>query len=94
MVRNLRSTVLEVGSLLLIQTGEYSDRMTTGPFRVLKRLDRVEVSKAFISEFKPEDEGDRPDPDAFLPWLAKNGYVEDVESTLWHVGSYGDFSAE
>lgn len=83
--------ILEAGALLLIETGEYSDRMTSGPFRVLKTLDRSVTAKAFIAEFKPSYEDDRPSPDDYLPWLIKNGYVEDVESTLWHVGSYGDF---
>ncbi len=86
--------VLEPGSLLLIETGEYSDRQTHGPVRVLKRLDKNAVAAQYVAEFKvdpKEDWIERPAPDKFLPWLVAKGYAEDLKCSTWHAGSYSSF---
>ena len=96
------SQTLEVGTVLIIEVGEYSDRRWSGPVRVIKPFIKADAADKFVKQherrrryWKPEYEGDeydKPDPDAFLPWLVKTGYVEHVDNvTSWHVGSYGDF---
>lgn len=84
---------LEPGDLLMIDGGEYSDRYTIGPFRVLKPMNRSAVAEQYVADFKadPELPNDTPDPQGFVPWLAAKGYIEDVPSASWYVGSYGQF---
>lgn len=86
------------GATIVFETGEYSSYSFTGPFVVIKAFDQAEVIQAFRSEWvKPADDdwSDGPGPGEFVPWLAKQGYVEDVPNVhSWHIGSYGRFEAE
>lgn len=90
---------IAAGHLLIIETGEYSDRSWHGPFRVLKDFDQAEVSETFRQEWSPDecswrDREDGPSEHDIMPWLARNGYIDDVDNVrVWHVGSYG-FSPE
>lgn len=86
--------VLKKGTLLVIETGEYSDRTWYGPVRLLKAASRQQMADAFKSSWKkgPDDWGDTPDPSDFLPWLVSENWVEHVDNVYaWHVGSYGQF---
>lgn len=90
------SQVLKKGTLLVIETGEYSDRGWSGPVRMLGDYSKADLAEQFRQEWKPIDpwDGDKPRPDDFLPWLIKVGKAEDVEDVhSWHVGSYGEFEA-
>lgn len=60
---------------------------------MIKAFSKAEVAAKFVAEFVPMDEWGFDEPDAynFLPWLVKNGYVEDVQAFVWHVGDYCDF---
>ena len=85
---------LEVGTLLIIETGQYSDRTWRGPVRMTRAAKKSELAAAYVAQWRPTDDGwrDEPDADGFLPWLVKEGYVEDVgDAHSWHVGSYGRF---
>lgn len=85
---------LEPGDLLMIAAGEYSDLHYTGPFRVVKAMNRADVSARYVAEFKPDPARPLrrgPDPRDFIAWLAREGYIEDIPSAEWHVGSYGEF---
>jgi hypothetical protein len=93
------SQKLEAGTLLIIETGEYSDRDWRGPVRLIAPATKQELVDAFKSEWKkedyPESWRDAPGPEDFLPWLIKSGRAEDVENVhAWHVGSYGEFEPE
>jgi hypothetical protein len=86
------------GTLLIIETGEYSDKTWNGPVRVLKPLSKSQVADQFREEhrksWEPKFAGDWYEcrPDDFLPWLVAAGYVEHVDDVhSWHVGSYGEF---
>lgn len=87
--------VIAAGTLLIIETGEYSDQRWTGPVRILRDVSRRELADGYRSTWKQDDE--RPwqtgaDPDGFLPWLVTAGYAEDVENVQsWHVGNYSEF---
>lgn len=89
------SQVLKKGTLLVVETGEYSDRAYHGPVRMLGDFAKADLAEQFKSEWKPANEyDDRPDPSDFLPWLIKTGKAETIEGIhSWHVGSYGVFEA-
>lgn len=88
---------LEVGDLLIIETGEYSDRRWDGPVRMLVSKTRKQLAHEFVCDWKPDQSKKlewqkRGDPDDFLPWLIRKGYAEDVKCHSWHVGSYDNFN--
>jgi hypothetical protein len=89
--------VLEAGTLLIIETGEYSDQSWSGPVKVLKTVTKRELVDAFKAQWKPgehswRDAEDGPGENDFLPWLVSSGHVEDVQNVhSWHVGNYGSF---
>lgn len=86
------SQVIKAGTLLVIGTGEYSDSSWHGPVRVLKDFAKHEVADLFRAAPPTSDWNDAANPSDFLPWLVKEGYVEDIsDCTSWHVGSYGSF---
>ena len=88
------SQVLKKGTLLVIETGEYSDRNWFGPIRMLKSATKEKLVGEYKDQWVQEKNSyqDKPDCDGFLPWLIKSGYAEDVDNVhSWHVGSYGDF---
>lgn len=54
----------KAGSLLIIETGEYSDRSWDGPVRLLKDFTKREVIDRFKEEWKPKNEWEEtPQPD-------------------------------
>lgn len=82
-------------TLLVLETGEYSDYTFHGPFRVIKDYDEAEVIEGYKKGFIPEYEGDdSPDPHGFGGWMIAQGYLELLEHLSWHVGSYGTFEAK
>lgn len=85
--------VLEAGTLLIIETGEYSDKSWDGPIRVVRAAKKGDLKAAFLASWMPTDAWDEtPGADDFLPWLIKEGWVEYVENvTSWHVGDYDAF---
>lgn len=88
------SQKLEKGTLLIIETGEYSDRSWSGPVRMLVSATKQELADAYRGEWVKEPDGwrDEVNPEDFLPWLIKTSRAEHVENiTNWHVGSYGYF---
>lgn len=88
------SQTLKKGTLLIVETGEYSDRSWSDPVRVLKDVLKANLVEEFKRKWKKPKDGwrDTPSPDDFLPWLVKTGYVEFVDNVhSWHVGSYGEF---
>lgn len=84
---------LKVGELLVIETGDESGQEWHGPVRILREFSTHEVAEIFRGVPSKERyfKSDQPDPYAFLPWLVKEGYVEDVACLSWDIGSYTDF---
>jgi len=87
--------VLKRGQLLIIETGEYSDRSWDGPVRILKDFKKADVVERFRKQWKkPPDDvwNNGPSSEGFLPWLIKRRYVEAVDNVhSWHVGCYSTF---
>lgn len=81
---------IRAGTVLVFDHGEYSDYSFTGPFRVLKDFDQAEVSEQFREQWKaPNEWRNNPDESEFISWMNLTGYVEDLPSHQWHIGSYG-----
>lgn len=84
------SVTLEAGSLLIIETGIYSDKQWNGPVRLLKTVTKQELVDQFnaspVHRELGDDWKDAHEPGDFLPWLIANGFVEHVDVHAWHVG--------
>lgn len=89
------NAMFKVGEIVVLETGEYSDRGWHGPFRVLKDFDMREAVAQCVAEHKPAHEWDKqPSPYDLAPWLQKSGFIEDIPCRTLHVGSYGEISLE
>lgn len=90
-----QSYAIAAESLVLLETGEYSDKTTHGPFKALQDFDLKEKAKEFKSAtFTPRWDGDEPEPSDFLAWLATSGLIEDVPAVQFHIGSYSGLEIE
>lgn len=90
------SQTIEAGTFLTFSDGEYSDKCTGSPARVLKTFVKADVVAEFDRYWRarPKDPyaDNNPCPDDFVCWMFRQGYVEDtVNCHDWHVGSYGQF---
>lgn len=90
------SQVLKKGTLLIIETGEYSGNYG-GPVKLLRSFTKQELADAYLVEWKKEDYPDNyrdePNPDSFLSWLIKSKRAVAVDNVhSWHVGSYSEFT--
>lgn len=90
--------VLKAGTLLVLETGEYSDRSTMTPIRIVKDVTKRQLAEEFKAQWKhPEWDTEkcwRPSPYEFIDWVFASEYVEVIDASEvnnWHVGSYGDF---
>jgi hypothetical protein len=87
--------VFAAGTLLVIETGAYSDHSWDGPVRVMRDFTAREAAEKYIAAWvapKDEEWKDAPTADGFLPWLVKECFVEAVDNVVaWHVGGYGRF---
>lgn len=103
--------IIKQGQTVTFETGEYSDFTYIGPFKVLKDFDQQEVVNKFKEENPPveteygewgkkyygRDTYMKPmaTEDNFVPWLVRNGYVEDQEDNFqWYIGAYGSFDPQ
>jgi len=85
------------GDLLILETGEYSDRQWYGPLKFLCGTSKSKLVEEFRKQWKKDPSGyrDKPNSDDFLPWLIKAKKVKEIENVqTWHVGSYGEFDPD
>lgn len=85
---------MKVGEILVLESGEYSDKSWHGPFRVLKDFKLREAAEQMRSEFKPTCDSEVPDPWGLIGWLTQHGYIEDIEHLSAHIGSYGQLEID
>ncbi len=97
--------ILEKGSLLVLEHGEYSDRRWDEPIRMLKTVTKGDLAEAFRMAWRldakvrerqwggvPDDPDDYPAGECFGPFLIRAGWAEAVDNvTSWHVGTYSGF---
>lgn len=89
--------MIAAGTILVIETGEYSSYTFHGPFRVVRDFDQAEAVAAHRAQHRPteDDVYDHPTPETFLGWLNKEGMIEPIDGVVsWHVGSYGELDPE
>ena len=84
------------GTLLTLETGEYSDYTFHGPFTVIREFDQAKAVEQFRAQWvAPNEWTDEPDADQFMGWLNREGYIEPAANVFsWHIGSFGSFKAE
>lgn len=84
-----------VGELVALSTGEYSDYCVNGLFVVLKNFDAQVLLDDWAKETGRELVNGTVRADYsnqqvdFIGWLNNGGYVKDVEYRELHTGNYG-----
>jgi hypothetical protein len=79
----------EVGYVILVQSGEYSDKSTHGVFRVKVAFEKDAMIDAFKLTKAGEDYFEHGE---FVTWLDSQGVVEEIIYHVMHIGSYGDLA--
>lgn len=72
--------------LVILEQGEYSDFRWIGLFKALRDFHEDEVARDFKASLPEED--DWEDIDKFVPFLVKEGYLEEIEVRTWPLGAY------
>lgn len=85
-----------VGTLITFQTGCYSDKTWHGPFKVVREFIRDDVAAEFLRQWiAPSVWEERPEPEQFLAWMQRAGYIDPVDGTTeWHIGDFNRFEPE
>lgn len=84
---------MKTGELLVLSTEQYSDYDFTGPYRVLKDFEWPDVVAEVNASFVPAPKKylkQKAGPDDVTAYLEKNGFIEKVPCSKFHLGSYGD----
>ena len=77
------------GTILLLESGEYSDFGYCAQLVTLCDLDLREAVQEYKDQYKPKDEWDRPSEYGFSGWLCATQKCAGLECETAHVGSYG-----
>jgi hypothetical protein len=87
-----QKTQIEAGEVVAFSSGEYSDYGISGFSKVLKPLNKTVWDEMVAACTAPPDYDPDDDPrfhdDRVMPWLVKNGYIEEIEYTELHLGAY------
>lgn len=83
----------DAGTIIILAEGEYSDYRTGPLFRCLKDVNLEDLAREFYPNAPKSEWSGRRNADAstFTLWLIQNGWVEELEYSEVHVGSYGEF---
>lgn len=77
------------GTILLLETGEYSDFGYEAQLVTLCDLDLRDAIERYKSQFIAKDEWDEADPCGFVGWLCATQQCAQLECQTAHIGSYG-----
>lgn len=75
----------EPGTILLCESGAYSDFGYCGGLVTLKQIDMKELA----AKFRVEKEKERINPDTFVAWLVAMQYCAPLECSTIYLGSHG-----
>ncbi len=78
----------KAGTLLLLESGEYSDYSVTGFFVVLKTFTPHEELEAYLVEHPKEKDDYTFDADAFLAGLLAKGLLLEITHGVIHLCDY------
>ena len=79
-----RINTIPAGTMLTISTDCYSSYEVHGVFRVLKDITHEDYKR-----FRPADDDDYEELSGVIAQMARQGFIEDVESLELHLGDYG-----
>lgn len=82
------------GEIVVISHGEYSDYRIRGIVRIVRDFTITEIEESLKQDFPnygDEDDWESTEAleDGFIPWLARNGYVEVIDWQELYCGGYG-----
>jgi hypothetical protein len=90
--------IMEVGDLLIVETGEYDDFGYDAPLRMVVPMSRRQIADAYLMHWRrpkvslgsPEK---KPPCKGFRPWIIAAGFAVEVPNFhTWHIGGcYGDY---
>ena len=86
--------IYKVGTILLLETGEYSDYGYCGQLVTLCDLDLREAMDEYKGQYKAKGEWDGPDQSGFVGWLCSTQKCAALECQTAHIGSYGALDLE
>lgn len=86
---NKKPTNIPAGALFTITAGEYNEYNAKGVFRALREIPTAELLATYLREHAAEMEPHSFDDSRFLAWVARQGYLEPLESFEWHLSDYG-----
>ena len=85
-------TCLTPGQFLILEQGRYDDKSWSGPYLILKDLPVDQLSLQFERQFVPEFPDSPPNPQDFLIYLLRSGYIAPLQNSFKaHLGEYGAF---
>jgi hypothetical protein len=88
---NKKILIYPVGSILMLECGEYSNRCTLGVFVVINECNLPKLAKEYIGEAK---DADWIEIQEFPSWLIVKGYLLPVNAQMINLGSHYSFSEE
>jgi hypothetical protein len=84
--------MIQVNTLIMLSTEEYSDQAHAGPYKVLKEFDMIGVSE-IVKQLPTKIEWrSKAGPDDVITYLTEQGYIEEIQCEWIHLGSYGDIN--
>jgi hypothetical protein len=85
----MQTHIYPAGTILMLETGSYSDFGYEGGFVTLAELNLHEAIEVFKDEHKPTDKWDRPEPSNFCAWLVSTQRCAPLNYQTAHIGEYG-----
>ena len=84
------TTILKAGSLLQVDTGEYSDYSVMGFFVVLTGFDPLEKRDEWIAQLPSRKRDYSFRENAFLLWLVSQGLLLEIARATLHLSDCAD----
>lgn len=85
----MKTYIYEPGTILLLESGEYSDFGYVAQLVTLCHLDLRAAIAEYEAGYDSKNEWDTPDPDGFSSWLCSTQKCAQLECQTAHIGSYG-----
>lgn len=86
------SDICKAGTLLMVDSGEYSDYGVTGFFVVLKDFNPMKELEEYKSSNKIDDYF-YDNTDKYFGSLVSKGYLVDINYANLYLGAYGDLES-
>lgn len=84
----MEKRIARAGSLLSLESGEYSDYQVHGFFVVTQEFEPEAEVDAYFAEH-PDQRDQYFERSMFIPWLLRKGLLIEIEHAVWHLTDYG-----